>query len=65
VEGTEEFEAYIRGLRWAQQFAALNRQEMMDRVQSAYPPSAGWHPQLLAWGDLFWPAPPSALSLTR
>jgi tRNA-splicing ligase RtcB len=34
VEDTHEFEAYIRDLRWAQRFAALNRQEMMDRVQA-------------------------------
>jgi RNA-splicing ligase RtcB len=34
VEDTHEFEAYIRDLRWAQHFAALNRQEMMDRVQA-------------------------------
>jgi tRNA-splicing ligase RtcB (3'-phosphate/5'-hydroxy nucleic acid ligase) len=33
VEGTDEFDAYIRDLRWAQHFALLNRQEMMDRVQ--------------------------------
>jgi tRNA-splicing ligase RtcB len=32
VEGTEEFDAYIRELRWAQHFALLNREEMMDRV---------------------------------
>lgn len=32
VEGTREFGAYVRDLRWAQRFAALNRQEMMDRV---------------------------------
>jgi tRNA-splicing ligase RtcB (3'-phosphate/5'-hydroxy nucleic acid ligase) len=32
VEGTPEFDAYIRGLRWAQKFALLNREEMMDRV---------------------------------
>lgn len=32
VEGTEEFDAYIRDLRWAQHFALLNREEMMDRV---------------------------------
>ncbi|GAA3703174.1 RtcB family protein [Zhihengliuella alba] len=31
-EGTEEFDAYIRELRWAQRFALLNREEMMDRV---------------------------------
>src|SRR5262249_28359176 len=34
VEGTDEFEAYIRDLRWAQHFALLNRQEMVDRVQA-------------------------------
>jgi tRNA-splicing ligase RtcB len=32
VEGTDEFWAYIRELRWAQEFALLNRDEMMDRV---------------------------------
>jgi tRNA-splicing ligase RtcB (3'-phosphate/5'-hydroxy nucleic acid ligase) len=32
VEGTDEFWAYVRELRWAQQFALLNREEMMDRV---------------------------------
>ncbi len=32
VEGTEEFDRYIRELRWAQHFALLNRDEMMDRV---------------------------------
>jgi tRNA-splicing ligase RtcB (3'-phosphate/5'-hydroxy nucleic acid ligase) len=32
VEGTKEFERYIAELRWAQQFALLNREEMMDRV---------------------------------
>ncbi len=32
TEGTEDFAAYIRDLRWAQQFALLNREEMLDRV---------------------------------
>ncbi|PZU47545.1 MAG: RNA-splicing ligase RtcB [Microbacterium sp.] len=32
VEGTEEFRRYIAELRWAQHFALLNREEMMDRV---------------------------------
>ncbi|MGN7968530.1 RtcB family protein [Microbacterium sp. 22296] len=32
VEGTPEFARYIRELRWAQHFALLNREEMMDRV---------------------------------
>lgn len=33
-EGTEEFDAYIRDLRWAQEFARLNREEMMDRLNA-------------------------------
>lgn len=32
VEGSDEFAAYIQDLRWAQRFALLNREEMMDRV---------------------------------
>ncbi len=32
VEGTAEFDRYIAELRWAQRFALLNREEMMDRV---------------------------------
>ncbi|PRY58093.1 tRNA-splicing ligase RtcB [Knoellia remsis] len=32
VEGTDEFWAYIRELRWAQHYALLNRDEMMDRM---------------------------------
>jgi len=32
VEGTPEFDLYIRDLNWAQHFALLNREEMMDRV---------------------------------
>jgi len=35
VEGTPEFWAYVRELRWAQHFALLNREEMMDRVVDA------------------------------
>jgi tRNA-splicing ligase RtcB (3'-phosphate/5'-hydroxy nucleic acid ligase) len=31
-EGTEEFDNYMRDLRWAQMFAHLNRDEMMDRM---------------------------------
>jgi tRNA-splicing ligase RtcB len=31
-EGTPEFEAYVREMRWAQRYALLNREEMMDRV---------------------------------
>ncbi|MCW2841996.1 MAG: transferase [Aeromicrobium sp.] len=36
VEGTEEFDAYIRELRWAQKYALLNRAEMMDRVVTCF-----------------------------
>jgi tRNA-splicing ligase RtcB len=32
AEGTPEFDAYITDLNWAQRFALLNREEMMDRV---------------------------------
>ncbi|MFF2271757.1 RtcB family protein [Agromyces sp. NPDC058136] len=32
VEGSPEFTRYIAELRWAQHFALLNREEMMDRV---------------------------------
>jgi tRNA-splicing ligase RtcB len=32
VEGEPAFDAYIEALRWAQRFAFLNREEMMDRV---------------------------------
>ncbi|MGY1813246.1 RtcB family protein [Blastococcus sp. SYSU D00820] len=31
-EGEPSFDAYIEALRWAQRFAFLNREEMMDRV---------------------------------
>src|SRR4029453_8303534 len=31
-EGTPEFDRYIAELRWAQHFALLNREEMMDRA---------------------------------
>ncbi len=34
-EGTDEFWAYVQQLRWAQDFALLNREEMMDRVAAA------------------------------
>jgi tRNA-splicing ligase RtcB len=36
VEGTDEFWAYIRELRWAQEFALANRDEMMDRVVDCF-----------------------------
>ncbi|ARJ06267.1 RNA-splicing ligase RtcB [Cnuibacter physcomitrellae] len=40
-EGTEEFDRYIAELRWAQEFALQNREEMMDRVVAAL---ADWGP---------------------
>jgi tRNA-splicing ligase RtcB (3'-phosphate/5'-hydroxy nucleic acid ligase) len=36
VEGTEEFDAYIAQMRWAQTYALLNREEMMDRVVTSF-----------------------------
>jgi tRNA-splicing ligase RtcB len=36
VEGTDEFAAYLRDLRWAQEFALLNRFEMMHRVEQVF-----------------------------
>ncbi len=36
VEDTDEFWAYIREMRWAQSFALLNREEMLDRVVTAF-----------------------------
>jgi tRNA-splicing ligase RtcB len=35
VQGTDEFWAYIREMNWAQEFAYLNREEMMSRVIDA------------------------------
>jgi tRNA-splicing ligase RtcB len=35
-EGTPEFDAYIAELRWAQQFALANREEMMDRFRQTF-----------------------------
>jgi tRNA-splicing ligase RtcB (3'-phosphate/5'-hydroxy nucleic acid ligase) len=32
TEGTQEFDEYVRDVLWAQNFARLNRDEMMDRV---------------------------------
>lgn len=36
VEGTDEFRSYVGQLRWAQHFALLNREEMMDRVLACF-----------------------------
>ncbi|WP_394939736.1 RtcB family protein [Psychromicrobium sp. YIM B11713] len=41
VEGTPEFSKYIRELKWAQQFALFNREEMMDRVLRQFSEWAG------------------------
>lgn len=35
-EGTDEFDAYLRELTWAQSFAFENRAEMMDRFRQAF-----------------------------
>jgi tRNA-splicing ligase RtcB (3'-phosphate/5'-hydroxy nucleic acid ligase) len=35
VEGTDEFWSYMREMSWAQEFAWLNREEMMDRCVEA------------------------------
>lgn len=42
VEGTDEFQKYIDELRWAQYFALLNREEMMDRVMLAFEDWVGY-----------------------
>ena len=34
-EGTPEFDAYIKDLNWAQEYARFNRHEMLDRVLEA------------------------------
>lgn len=36
VEGDREFWAYMEALRWAQRFAFLNREEMMDRTAARF-----------------------------
>ena len=36
VEDTDEFWAYIHQMRWAQLYAHLNREEMMDRVVACF-----------------------------
>ncbi|WP_349640238.1 RtcB family protein [Saxibacter everestensis] len=35
IADTSEFEQYIRGLRWTQEFARFNREETMDRTLAA------------------------------
>ena len=41
TEGTTSFEDYITDLQWAQHFALLNREEMMDRVLVALRDAVG------------------------
>jgi tRNA-splicing ligase RtcB len=36
TEGTPEFDRYIKDLNWAQRFAYLNREEMLDRFKWAF-----------------------------
>lgn len=36
TEGTEQFDRYIKDLEWAQRFAYLNRDEMMDRFIAVF-----------------------------
>ncbi|MDF9716082.1 RtcB family protein [Nocardioides sp. ChNu-153] len=36
TEGTPEFDAYIIEMQWAQHYALLNREEMMDRVVAEF-----------------------------
>ncbi|GAA1909271.1 RtcB family protein [Nocardioides lentus] len=43
VEGEDEFWSYIRQLGWAQEFARLNREEMMSRVQACFNDWVGRH----------------------
>ena len=42
-EGTSEFTRYVKELRWAQHFALLNREEMMDRVVTQFANWVGGH----------------------
>jgi tRNA-splicing ligase RtcB len=44
-EGTSEFSRYIEELRWAQHYALLNREEMMDRVMAQFGTWVGGHVQ--------------------
>lgn len=41
VEGTQQFERYIKELRWAQDFAEENRVEMMERVAKQFSDAMG------------------------
>lgn len=43
VEGTPEFDAYIAGMLWAQDYALANRELMMDRVLAQVAGHIGYH----------------------
>lgn len=49
-EGEPEFDAYMRDLRWAQRFAYLNRDEMMERVFSVVKDWMGY--DYIMWKDV-------------
>lgn len=44
TQGTPEFSAYIRDMRWAQAYARENREAMMDAVLNALVSFVGWGP---------------------
>lgn len=46
VQGTKEFNTYLRELNWAQRFASENRDEMMDRFLAVFGTSLGAEPDL-------------------
>jgi tRNA-splicing ligase RtcB len=46
-EGTPEFESYVEGLGWAQEYASLNRDLMLDLVHKALSKSLGREVKLL------------------
>ena len=46
-EGSPEFEAYVEGLGWAQEYASLNRDLMLDLVHKAFAKSLGREVKLL------------------
>jgi tRNA-splicing ligase RtcB len=46
-EGSPEFEAYVEGLGWAQEYASLNRDLMLDLVHKALAKSLGREVKLL------------------
>jgi tRNA-splicing ligase RtcB len=52
-QGTPEFDAYIRDLRWTQKYARANRDEMMDRVLHAVAQWVGSDEGTIAVQDRF------------